>query len=388
MVRRGTRVSGSSGDFLLLCDVLRRSAAQDIEAFRGRIAALPDPWMGIVAQANLHFLTPALWCAVEEQGLADAVPADARDYLAESFRLNRLRNEQIKRQCDQLTACLNAADITPLLLKGGVYLYEGRATAFGLRMMADLDILLPPDRWDEAIERTFGLGYEIVDRHQDWTHDFHALGRPGDMASIEFHRDVGKQRRLISVGDAFAQAVPLAAGDLRLLALSPTHRAMHNLFHGAVQDRAHDLRRVPLRSLYDLGLIVAAQGPQIDWQALSSAFRALGYGAVLDNCVYLAERCLGLSIPLPAADTTGPRRRFRQALFQMNQPRLKTAVDLWASLSLPFSRTTIDYIYRTAAHPWRRQAARLQHFLKLVRRHNWRLLGQVAKVYRRMYRPS
>ena len=381
-------MSSSAEYFLLLCDVLRRSAAKDSAALRGRLAALPDPWTGIVAQANLHFLTPALWCALEAKGLSDAVPEDARDFLADSFRLNRRRNEQIKSQCDHLVACLNAADITPLLLKGGVYLYEGRETALGMRMMADLDILLPPDRWDEAIERTFGLGYEIIDRHQDWTHDFHALGRPGDMASVEFHRDVGKQHSLLSIEDAFDEAVPLAAGDLRLLALAPTHRAMHNLFHGAVQDRAHDLRRVPLRSLHDLSLIMTARGSQIDWQVVSSAFSAQGYGAVLNNYVYLAERCLGLTLPLPAVDPTAPQRRFRQALFQMNHPLLKTSVDLWASLSLPFSRTTIDYIYRTATHPWRRQAARLQHLLKLVRMHNWRLLGQVAKVYRRMYKAS
>jgi len=381
-------VSGSADDFLLLCEVLRRSSAKDVEALRGRIAAAPDRWTGIIAQANLHFLTPALWYAIEDKGLGDAVPRDAGDYLAESVRLNRLRNERIRRQCDHLIACLNAADIAPRLLKGAVYLYEGRARAFGQRMMADLDILLPPARWDEAIERAFGLGYEIVEAHQDWTHDYHALGRPGDLASIEFHRDVGKQRKLISIEDAFAEAVPLAAGELRLFALSPTHRVMHNLFHGAVQDRAHELRRVPLRSLHDLGLIVAAQGQQIDWQAAASAFRAQGYGAVLESYGYLAERCLGLPLPLTSSNTAAPRRRFRQALFQMNHPRLKTCLDFWASASLPFTRTTIDYIYRTAGHPWRRQVARLQHFLRLVGKHNWRLFGRLAKVYRRMYKPS
>jgi hypothetical protein len=63
-------------------------------------------------------------------------------------------------------------------------------------------------------------------------------------------------------------------------------------------------------------------------------------------------------------------------------------VDLWASATLPFTRTTIDYIYDTPGRPWRRQAARWRHFWRLIKMHRWGVILKLAKVYRGMYRPS
>ena len=376
-------------EFQFLCDILRRGmAGPEVESLRGRLAAVPDPWSGIIDQANLHYLTPAMSIALQKKGLTNLLPKDVEDYLEESLRLNRVRNKAIKLQCDQLVAALNGEGIAPVLLKGGVYLYSRDDEAFGARMMVDLDILVPPESWEKSIEKTFGLGYEIIVEHQAWTHDYHSLGRPDDPASVEFHKDVGKQRALLSTAEAIDAAVAIGGETLRLGALSPTQRVLHNIFHGAIQDRAHDLRRIPLRSLHDLGLIMEAQGGDIEWPEVSRILAAQGYGGVLNTYCYMADRFLGLPVPVTPVGAAAARCRVNFAYLQINHSLPKSMVDLWASATLPFTQTTIDYIYDTPGRPWRRQAARWRHFWRLIRMHRWGIILKLAKVYRGMYRPS
>jgi hypothetical protein len=376
-------------EFQFLCDILRWGMAEpEVESLRGRLAETPDPWPGIIDQANLHYLTPALSIALHKKGLANLPPKDVEDYLGESLRLNRIRNEGIRQQCDQLVAALNGEGITPVLLKGGVYLYSRDDEAFGARMMVDLDILVPPVSWERSIETAFGLGYEIIDEHQAWTHDYHSLGRADDPASVEFHKDVGKQRVLLSRAEAIDAAVAIGGETLRLGALSPTQRVLHNIFHGAIQDRAHELRRIPLRSLHDLGLIMEAQGGDIEWPEVSQIMAVQGYGSVLNTYWYMADRFLGLPVPVTPVGAAAARRRVKIAFLQINHSLPKSIVDLWASASLPFTQTTIDYIYDTPGCPWRRQAARWRHFWRLIKMHRWGVVQKLAKVYRGMYRPS
>ena len=110
---------------------------------RATARSRPPDWAPVLEIANHHLLTPALWSALGKSGHAAALPADAGDYLATLHRLNGDRNRALGRQAIELIGALNAQGITPALLKGGLALFDGPYANPAVRMMRDLDILVP-----------------------------------------------------------------------------------------------------------------------------------------------------------------------------------------------------------------------------------------------------
>ncbi len=106
---------------------LRRCLSQDRSP--AAVAALghaldTTDWKGLVDLANRHFLTPALWWALEEKGLAGRLPGDLREFLRRAHSLNLARNEGIRAQAGEIATTLDRSGIVPIVLKGGVHLFE------------------------------------------------------------------------------------------------------------------------------------------------------------------------------------------------------------------------------------------------------------------------
>jgi hypothetical protein len=382
-------VKATVQSFELLCDCLVRD---ETEAARIELKELlsdnPYLWPQIIDHANRHFLAPALWSALEQKGFEDILPEDVRDFLKECRRLNRSRNQKIKEQAEELVVVLNEAGVTPVILKGGVYLFEDKDTAFDTRMMVDIDLLVAPEHWEVSIERAHNLGYKVVDEHQPWAHDYHALRRTGDAAALEFHKDVGKQRQMLSVKTALQAACPLDVKGCRLLALSPTHRAFHNIFHGAIQDRAFALARVPLRSLHDLGLILGKHGEEVAWDEIEAMMMKRRYGTELRAYLFMANRCLGLRQLPQVHESNFLKFYWKLCLAQIRPGWLTSAIDLSATLTHPLARATVEYIHGEADGHLTLFAKRAKHCYVLTQKHHFGVFSKLAKVYRRMYRHS
>ena len=106
-----------SVDVLLnLCRCLRMSS--DEVGSLGELPKGADQWNAVIGLANVHYLTPALWSAVQVKGLEGHLPEDARDFLAEAHRLNAARNTRIRAQALELLAALAGADIRTSCSRG------------------------------------------------------------------------------------------------------------------------------------------------------------------------------------------------------------------------------------------------------------------------------
>ena len=105
----------------------------------------------LVELGGRHNVNPALaWCLAHETAAAADVPG----YFDAVVDRNRKRNNQLLDSLARVVGALNAIDIEPVLLKGAAHLVERIYPVMGLRVVGDLDVLIPegrgstrPPRW-------------------------------------------------------------------------------------------------------------------------------------------------------------------------------------------------------------------------------------------------
>lgn len=351
----------------------------------GRPAPLPGrdvDWVGLAAVANAFLMAPALWRALEQQGLLSQVPDDFRDYLAAIYDANATRTEAMRAQLRRVLAALNACGIAPLLLKGAARLFETSPEAGCARMMADLDLLVEAPQREAALAALGRLGYEITDPPLGRRLHATTLRHPGEPAALDLHRDVGPQHDFIPLAAAVAAAVPSADGPWRWRLLAPTHRVMHAFFHAQIHDRGHAAGVVPLRALEDFAWIVARYGTAIDWLAIGRACDRLRLRRPWDAWAYLAERCLGTSVALPLRQPRRARLHYRRCLWQFDHRRAASALRFGLALTAPFSYATIDYKYGCGASWIGLLRARAIETLRLVGKYRHRIPQRLAAAIR------
>jgi hypothetical protein len=370
-------VSLDGGVFVLLCRCLgRETSPEPLCALDRELASGKVDWVCLAALANRYLVTPALYESLRRKELLDSLPDDFRLYLGEVHSRNGARNAAIRRQAEEAIAALNVAAVVPLVLKGGASMFED-ASGDSASLVGDLDLLVRRSDYarSEAVLRD--LGYEAAD-DRSHARDF---VRPHDLAAIDLHRDVGRQRLLVSADDAWRAAAPLPLGPLHALALCPTHRVLLGVFHSQVHERNHLLGEIPLRRLHDFAVTVERHGAAIDWGAVEARMRALGLGHVLQVWLHLADRLLGTPVPQPAA-TWRTRLHLRRCLLQLRHRRLALVVYTASKATERFARVHIDYA-SDARKPFRRNAHRLRRGWRLLRRYRWGLWRRVRDVVMR-----
>lgn len=335
--------------------------------------------------ANHHFVTPALWCALERKAAAACIPGDAREFLQLAHRQNLERNRKLRQQAFDVTALLNARGVEPIVLKGGAHIVETPGENAGDvpgdvpgdRMMIDLDFLVPARRFDDSVDALKSAGFAPVGELEGWTYQYPPLVRAGDVAAVEIHRDVGEQKAMIANDAAFAEAVRLAAGGLALWALSPTHRVVHNVFHSRIQDRNHELGVISLKHLTDFATLWQRHDRQIDWDKAARTLKAHGLETMWETHLFLARRLLDIPAPQTARHTRRVRWHYQRCLLQMRWDWLMSLVNAWAAVTHPFQKCHIDYIYGCGDNPLSRAYYRAVHGSRLLRKYKLAIFREI-----------
>ena len=351
---------------LLLCRCLRPAEAGPAEGSPVRA----DQWKAVIELANVHYLTPALWSALREKDRGHQLPADARDFLEEAYRLNRTRNERIRDQAIELIKALNGAEISSVALKGGTYLFEGEQEAFDTRMMVDLDLLVPQTHLEKSFEIAKSLGYGVLTEYDPRLHQLDPMGREGDSASIEIHKDAGMQRLILPADEVFHDAVLRDYVGTPVLIPSPTHRATHAIFHSEVQaQNNYALGHIPLRYLHDLMLMRRRHETEVDWGKVQDSLSRQGYGHLVPGFLYLADQLLGLPMPESVPVTPAAKRHYAWCMAQVKSPALRAVMSVCGTVAHPFRRPPVEYIYGVAHNPVALQVNRLRYVFDLAARY-------------------
>lgn len=330
----------------------------------GAMASLD--WVPVLKIANDHLLTPALWSALSGSGEAAALPAGAGDYLETLYRLNADRNRALKRQAVELIGALNERGITPMLLKGGLALFDGPYADPATRMMRDLDMLVPAGSRDDAIAILQRLGYRLTREYGASHHAFGDFARPNDPGSIDLHTELVDQSYVLPASEVWGRAEPREASGVRYFAPCATDRIVHNLLHAQIHHLANFYRgELQVQQVHELVALARYFGPAVDWPFVQQRMRAHRLMTALESYLLAAHRLLGLEWPLGNPPSLAARLHYLRCEAQWRARPLQWIGVPWGNLRSAFAWHRMRALHGNAGGPLR---WRCRHMLQYVRK--------------------
>ena len=257
------------------------------------------PWELIVEVASFHYVTPALGRCLRND---PQVPSDVREYFDAMAALNGERNELMLTGLARTAGLLNGIGIDPILLKGCALLVEDIYPDPSLRLLGDVDVLIPSERATEAVAALNAGGFASNPADVLVPPDHHHLQMLHDSETglgVELHTDVVSRSPDSVVSTAWFRegaAVELFRNEWVRLP-EPTRNAAHVMFHSEVFHGLYWRSKIQLRHLLDLALIRARHENAIDWSEIDRRFSAAGYGQVLATYLDFAEQLFGQPAP-------------------------------------------------------------------------------------------
>lgn len=291
---------------------------------RGQLPAQAD-WPRIIGLANKTLCTPAVSVRLREAGLFPALPADVATFFAEMERRNGERNDRLMKQLDEAAAAMNAAGVSPVLLKGTAWLVHAPPERRAARMLADIDLMVPANRFHAMIDQLRGLGYHLE------TTDLEpgvpaVLFRPQDAATIDLHTEYGATTTLFYRFDDLAKDAALLNLEGGIISLpSPVACIAILLLHDQLKGRDYLRGRIDLRHLLDIHSF-ASQFTRADWAGLNRLFR-VGYARnAMRTQLLTAAKLLDMDVPRTVKRGVRARLQYIRRLIQLRWPSLAPAL--------------------------------------------------------------
>ena len=375
-------MGGNTDDLLLLGRCLGVDESNGaLDSLREQLGTAGRDWRPFVALANRHQVVPALSLSLRRKRCEDVLPDDLQYYLAEVLQRNARRNALLRQQACEAVAALNETSVEPIVLKGGLHLFESGFDRAG-RIMADLDFLVPRPEFETAVYALRRIGYSVLETPTDRSEYSLTLFRPGVLATIDMHRDLGPQRTLLPADVAIAAAVRLSSEGLELRALSPTHQVLHAIVNASVNEPHYRMATIALCRLHELVLLSQRRTDAIDWNSVYRGMANEGLQQAVTALLSLARRLLGMPLPPAISETMHARLYVARYLLQTRYVPPMTLGRLWGRLTHTFGRVRMDYFYPCGRSRWRLTVSRLRHAGSILRRRDMEALETIANDFR------
>jgi len=219
-----------------ICD---RLAAGFLDRTGSPPAALPS-WETLIEASSHQLVTPALAWSMRE---ADC-PPDIHDYFDAVLTLNRSRNQTLLATLSRVTGVLNGLGIEPVLLKGAAHLATGLYPDPGVRIVGDIDLLVPAERAADAAAMLGDIGFDRAGPTPLVAvamHHLPTLGERETGVALELHTEVvvKSHAAFLPVPWFLAGTEPLAFEGLRCRVPDATRTVAHTIVHSELQNHGY-----------------------------------------------------------------------------------------------------------------------------------------------------
>jgi hypothetical protein len=297
------------------------------------------------ALAAWHELRPQIDLATLDGASIAAIPTLRRNLVSlgiddELFmvfkgvhRYNWARNQFLLNGVLPVVAELERSGIPTLLLKGAALVAATEADA-GVRQMADIDVLVPTNQADAAIEVLGGVGLTPLFETPPWyvsqyapqyVPSFPFAGADG--RELDLHWHVLHASCQVNADDDFWRAaIPVELRGVRTLALCPTDALLHAILHGFEWSDAPTVRWA-----LDAAMIIAGSAGPIDYERLVVQARLRRVTAILRKGLEFLRAVADAPVPAEAVSALRSRR-----------PLIAERLELRARLAWPGRLTALQ----------------------------------------------
>lgn len=274
---------------------LQRCEASD--GLRARVRSPTVNWDRVIGHLSAQFVLPAFAAALDDLELVASLDEELRGFLDAVHAANIERNLELRDELAATAGLLNRAGMEPVLLKGAIRLVDSLYPDIGWRMLRDLDLLIPEDRFTDAIELLLSAGYVLEGKPRESV----PVRRPGAPVEVELHRALflrPAEVRLLQAREMLDGSHPVDFGDMCVRVPSIEHQVVHLIAHSQLRHYGHAFGRIAWRDRLEATTLIRAAPERIDWQAVFGRFGAAGYRRPL--LTFLLSLNDGLcTVPLP-----------------------------------------------------------------------------------------
>jgi hypothetical protein len=338
-----------SDAFALICGCFAENLSDTARSSLRRRAEAID-WTRFIGMASESLTAPALLTAARRNRLDDVLPAEVADYLDGMAALNRLRNERIRAEIEEIAAVFGSVGVAPVLIKGAAHLMAGLYADPGSRVMADIDLMVPHARLADCVDALKRQGFAILfDNGFPAHHHFPPLGRTGDIVSLELHLEAldAPYGALLPSAEVLASSAPMPQ-EPRLALPSPQTQVMIAIAHAQLANHGYLYGKFALRDLIDTARLCCRHAGAIDWASMAERFAEHGAGTALACHLLAANELLALPLPPEVAIGQHAKALHTLAIRQIDHPHL-------ASIRTRVLRTLLLFRRAFSSAPLRRR---------------------------------
>ncbi|MEZ5071902.1 MAG: nucleotidyltransferase family protein [Bacteroidales bacterium] len=296
----------------------------------------------VCQRALRHGLAPLVADRLRTLDLLDLVPSPVRQDLESSYIETFAKNQACLLELGRLGEIFRKLDLEFLILKGMAL----TATVYrdpGLRPMDDVDILVAPDQWDQAVSTLEDSGFRrlsipespLAGRLKEREIRTMATYRKGVLV-VDLHSRIGKTGEpMLSFDLMNTGARTRTLESLALVCPAPEPMLLHLLLH---LDKHMHRGLARLSNLVDILRFVSDPDTSVDWEGFRDLCRHTGSESLCAGWLHVL------------------RHRFRRpvpAVFPEHTPRQNTETNLERWLERA-DRPELELI-----PPWRRSTYRM-----------------------------
>lgn len=206
-------------------------------------------------------LLPLLYKNLQCHGIADPLMSRLKGV----YRLTWCENQRLFHDIGKILRYLHDAGIQTMMLKGTA-LTLLHYKDYGVRPMADIDILVPTSQASLTIELLQRAGWtpwsNKIDADLRYRHSRPFSDQSGREVDLHWHALSGSCKENFD-SDFWDGAVSMTISDISTLALNPTDTLLHAFVHGIRRNA-----EPPIRWIADAMTIINSPNSNIDWERL------------------------------------------------------------------------------------------------------------------------